>query len=89
MPAWVWWLLLIANALAWLAFGWDKLAARRAWRRTSERTLLLFTFLGCVGAWFGMRFFRHKTRKPNFRWRAIALTVVNPLWWAIWRQFGG
>jgi uncharacterized membrane protein YsdA (DUF1294 family) len=27
-----------------------------------------------------MQLFRHKTAKSSFRWRAIALSVLNPLW---------
>ena len=86
MPAWFWWLALAANALTLVAFGWDKFMARLNRRRIAERTLLWLTFLGCVGAWCAMSLFRHKTQKSSFRWRAIALTVVNPLWLAVWWQ---
>jgi uncharacterized membrane protein YsdA (DUF1294 family) len=27
-----------------------------------------------------MQLFRHKTAKSSFRWRAIVLSVLNPLW---------
>jgi uncharacterized membrane protein YsdA (DUF1294 family) len=69
-----------------VAFAFDKLAARRRWRRVPEATLLSLVFAGCVGAWFAMQFLRHKTRKSGFRWRALALTVVNPLWLLLWLQ---
>lgn len=86
MPGWSWWMLLAANVCALALFAWDKLMARLDRRRISERALLSFTFLGCLGAWTAMWLFRHKTRKSSFRWRAIALTVVNPLWLALWAQ---
>jgi len=85
IPAWLWWGVLGLNVLAWLAFGFDKWSARRGARRVPEARLLLLLWLGCLGAWCGMQMFRHKTRKTSFRWRAIALTVVNPLWWLLWR----
>ncbi|MEZ5967353.1 MAG: DUF1294 domain-containing protein [Planctomycetota bacterium] len=89
VPPWVWWVVLGFNALAWVAFAWDKWRARRGGRRVPEARLLLLLWLGCLGAWCGMRMFRHKTRKTSFLWRAILLTVLNPLWWLVWRQLRG
>lgn len=89
MPTWLWWLALGANVFALVAFGWDKLMARLGRRRIAERTLLWLTFLGCAGAWCAMGLFRHKTSKSGFRWRAAALTIVNPLWLAVWVQVNG
>jgi uncharacterized membrane protein YsdA (DUF1294 family) len=84
MPTWCQWFVLASNTLAFLAYARDKLAARWRWRRVAERTLLLFTFLGCIGAWCAMGLLRHKTSKPSFRRRALVLTVLNPLWFALW-----
>ncbi len=82
---WVGWLVLMANAATFLLYGWDKWLARRGFGRVRERTLLLATFAcGCIGAWCGMRLFRHKTQKVSFRRWAIAVTLVNPLWLAVW-----
>ena len=86
MPTLAWWLVLALNGAAFVEFGWDKWAARRGWRRVPETQLLAWVWLGCGGAWGGMQLFRHKTRKRGFRWRAIALTVVNPLWYAVWLE---
>ncbi len=47
------------NALTLLAFGWDKLRARRGKRRFPEQKLL---WLAVLGRWI----FRHKTRKRRF-----------------------
>lgn len=80
-----WWTVLALNMLALLVYGFDKWRAGRGGRRVPEATLLWLLFLGgVVGAWVGMQWFRHKTQKMSFRWRAIALTVVNPLWLLVW-----
>lgn len=85
MPQPVFWALLAWNVAVGAVFGWDKLMARTGRRRVPEATLLWSTFLcGCVGAWLAMEFLRHKTQKRGFRWRALALTVMNPLWPLLW-----
>ncbi|WP_368039915.1 DUF1294 domain-containing protein [Ruegeria atlantica] len=55
------------NALTLLAFGWDKLQARRRKKRAPERNLLWLAALGgSPGALLGRWIFRHKTRKRLF-----------------------
>ncbi|MES0828062.1 DUF1294 domain-containing protein [Ruegeria sp. SCP11] len=55
------------NALTLLAFGWDKLRARRRKRRFPEQKLLWLAMLGgSPGAVLGRWIFRHKTRKRRF-----------------------
>ncbi len=55
------------NALTLLAFGWDKLRARRRKRRIPERRLLWLAALGgSPGAVLGRWIFKHKTRKRRF-----------------------
>ena len=39
---------LLSSLLTWLIYGADKLAARKAWRRVPETTLLV---LGLAGGW--------------------------------------
>lgn len=83
------------NLLAFLAFGWDKRAARRGARRVSEARLLwLAALLGAPGAWTGVSVFRHKTVKTSFRIRLVLATLVNVAvaaagawWW--WRESAG
>ncbi|MGE3174408.1 MAG: DUF1294 domain-containing protein [Planctomycetota bacterium] len=85
MPTWVWWPVLGANVVAFVLFAWDKRRARRGGRRVPEATLLWALFAtGCGGAWLAMKTLRHKTRKTSFRWRAVALTALNPLWLLLW-----
>ena len=80
--------LTVINLAALLAFGLDKLLARRGARRISERRLCLFALpLGAFGAWAGVFLFRHKTSKPSFLWKLAGVTVLQlavlVAWW-IW-----
>lgn len=71
------WLLLI-NVLTLVIYGVDKMAARRAWRRVPEATLLTFGLLGgWAGAIAGQRLFRHKTQKQPFRTWFVISTLVS------------
>lgn len=57
----------VINALTLLAFGWDKLRARRRKRRIPERRLLWLALVGgSPGAVMGRWIFGHKTRKRGF-----------------------
>jgi uncharacterized membrane protein YsdA (DUF1294 family) len=81
----LWYVVLAINLLAFLVCGYDKLCARNGWRRVPEARLLALAFFGgCIGTWFAMSVFRHKTRKTSFRWRLLLLTVLNPLWLLLW-----
>ncbi|MBA4712074.1 MULTISPECIES: DUF1294 domain-containing protein [Citrobacter] len=59
---------LLANVLTLVIYGADKMAARKAWHRVPESTLLVF---GVVGGWpgaiAGQQLFRHKTQKQPFK----------------------
>ncbi|MEG2042445.1 MAG: DUF1294 domain-containing protein [Hafnia sp.] len=70
--------LLLANILTLVIYGVDKMAARKAWRRVPEATLLAF---GAVGGWggaiVGQQLFRHKTQKQPFKTYFIISVIVN------------
>ncbi|MTD27805.1 DUF1294 domain-containing protein [Erwinia sorbitola] len=69
---------LLASVLTFLIYGADKLAARKAWRRVPESTLLLFGFAGgWPGAIAGQQIFRHKTQKQPFRRYFMISVVLN------------
>ena len=55
-----------------------RLAARKAWRRVPETTLLV---LGLAGGWpgaiLGQQCFRHKTQKQPFRTRFFISVALN------------
>lgn len=69
--------LAIINLCAFVAFGIDKLKARRgAWRTPESTLLLLATIGGSFGAFLGMKVWRHKTQHKKF-------TILVPLLMAI------
>ena len=66
------------NATVFALYGVDKRRARRGEWRISERTLLLFTWLmGGVGAFLGMRTFRHKTKHLAFQISAPVAALLS------------
>lgn len=73
---WVW----LMSLLTFAVYGYDKHLAYYAKRRVPEAVLLLMAVAGgAFGAWMGMLFFRHKTRKPLFRITVPLLTVLTGL----------
>ena len=68
---------LITNVLAFVTFGFDKIAAHSGWSRVRERTLLLLTLIGGLGAMSASSLFRHKTRKQPFRRYAVMLCALH------------
>lgn len=66
--------LIIMNAIAFAMYGIDKQKAIKKQYRISEKTLLLLAVIGgSVGAYLGMRTFRHKTKHLKF---TIGLPVI-------------
>lgn len=59
--------LLAINVITFLAMGIDKYKAKKGHWRTKEKTLLMLVVLGGgIGGIAGMKYFRHKTKKPRF-----------------------
>lgn len=70
--------LLGINLAAFLAFWWDKEAARAGGWRVREDTLLgLAVIGGSLGALAAQRMLRHKTRKQPFRTGLPAIVAVH------------
>lgn len=70
--------LLVINAAAFGAFGWDKFCAERGMYRIPEKTLLTLAAIGgAFGSIFGQQTFRHKTRKEPFRTYLNLIAVLN------------
>ena len=59
----------VLSTLSFLLYGWDKAQAKLHRRRIPEAALLFCALLGgSAGALLGMALFRHKIRKPPFRY---------------------
>lgn len=58
---------LIISLITFLLYGIDKRKAQKKAYRISEKTLILFSFLGgAIGALGGMFLFHHKTKHIKF-----------------------
>ena len=74
----IWIVYLMLNVIAFSLFGLDKQRAKRGLWRIRESVLLAVIWLmGGVGAWLGMRVFRHKTQKRVFAISAGVATVLQ------------
>jgi uncharacterized membrane protein YsdA (DUF1294 family)/cold shock CspA family protein len=73
----LWWYV-GASLVTYLAYGYDKIAAKdRSWR-TAEGTLHWMSLLGgWPGALVGQQQFRHKTKKQSFRFLFWITVLVN------------
>ena len=66
------------NLIAFLAYGVDKRKAMLHQWRIPEATLLLLAVIGgSIGAWFGMQFFHHKTKKRKFSLGVPAIMLLQ------------
>lgn len=85
----MWQVLVGFNVLVFCVYGFDKLKARRGWRRVPEATLLWLTALGAgPGALLAMLCFRHKTRKPRFQVGVPAILIGQVALLLLGRRFG-
>lgn len=66
------------NVLTFLVYGIDKSKARQGKWRISEATLLLLAVIGgSIGAWLGMRVWRHKTMHKKFKYGIPAILMIH------------
>ena len=76
--------LVAINAATFFVYGIDKWKARRSMWRIPEATLLgLAAIGGSIGAWLGMRAWRHKTMHKKFQ-LGIPLIIVAQTALIIW-----
>ena len=69
---------LVWNIIVFAAYGFDKHKAKRGkWRISENALLLMAAFMGGMGALFGMRIFRHKTKHLKFKIGVPLLLVFN------------
>jgi uncharacterized membrane protein YsdA (DUF1294 family) len=69
----------VLNAASYALYGVDKFKARKDGWRISEQSLLIASLFGPIGALLGMQHFRHKTRKPVFKFLVPAFAGVHLL----------
>lgn len=70
--------LVAINLIAFFMYGIDKLKAKRGAWRIPEATLLGIAFFGgSVGAFIGMRVFRHKTKHTRFVIGVPAILILH------------
>lgn len=81
----IFWLASI-NLTTFIAYGVDKRAAiKKSWR-VPEKDLHMLEFLGgWIGAWFGQKFFRHKTAKKSYQnmYHLMIVLEVAAIWWLL------
>ncbi len=65
------------NLLCMGTYGFDKFSAIKNWRRTSEKTLMIWALIAPFGAFWGMFIFRHKTRKWYFKIVILLFMAVH------------
>jgi uncharacterized membrane protein YsdA (DUF1294 family) len=79
---------LVISIVTFIAYWWDKSAAREGRRRTRESVLLTLSILGgAFGGLLAMVLFRHKTRHTIF-WVVNILGIVINLYLIVF-VFGG
>ena len=70
--------IMVMSLIAFAAFGLDKYKAKANRWRIRERTLFLLAILGGgIGAFLGMRVFRHKTMHRQFVIGIPAIMIVQ------------
>jgi uncharacterized membrane protein YsdA (DUF1294 family) len=70
--------LVVVNVATFFVYGIDKLKARRGRWRVPEATLLTLAAVGgSIGAWCGMRVWRHKTLHAKFRYGVPAIIIAQ------------
>ena len=59
---------IIYNTITFFVYGYDKYCAKKSKWRVPEKILILMAFVfGGIGAFLGMRLFRHKTKHIKFK----------------------
>ena len=70
--------LLAFNLITFVIYGIDKLKAKKSKWRISEAALLLLALIGgSVGAWLGLKVWRHKTQHKKFYIGIPVIMVVH------------
>ena len=69
---------LAINLIAFLAYGIDKLKAKKNMWRIPEATLIWMAVVGgSIGAILGMKVWHHKTLHKKFKYGIPAITIIQ------------
>lgn len=69
---------IVINLVGFIQMGIDKQRAKkRAWRIPESQLFLVSLFFGAIGSFLGMRFFRHKTKHPTFKYGLPILVIIQ------------
>lgn len=72
--------ILVINIITFFMYGFDKERAERGGWRVPEASLHFFAFIGgTLGAFLGMKKFRHKTKKGSFLvvfWLIVTIQII-------------
>lgn len=70
--------LVVLNLIGFMIMGHDKSQASNHGRRVPEKRLFTIAAVGgALGAWLGMKVYRHKTKHPSFVIGLPVLFVLN------------
>ena len=70
--------LVVLNIATFFIYGLDKWKAKQNAWRIPEKTLLGLALLGgSIGAWIGMRTWRHKTQHPQFKYGIPVILAIQ------------
>ena len=70
--------LAVINMVTFFMYGIDKWKAKKSKWRIPEATLLMMAVVGgSIGAWLGMKVWRHKTLHKKFRFGVPAIIIVQ------------
>jgi uncharacterized membrane protein YsdA (DUF1294 family) len=69
---------IIINLITFSIYGLDKYKAKKhKWRISENMLMMLAAVGGFIGAFLGMRFFRHKTKHLKF---VVGVPVIAVVW---------
>ena len=63
--------------VCFVVYGFDKFRAKTGGSRVSEKALLMFSFLGPLGAMMGILLFQHKVSKGSFKMKLVPVLVLG------------
>lgn len=77
--------LLLINIVAFMTYGIDKgRAVKHNWRIPEATLIAIALFGGSIGAFVGMQYFHHKTKKPKFYIGVPSIFIIQVILVIVW-----